>query len=110
MLMRMFRIHLVLASVFVISPIPSTARAQNRDPAKTPVVYSVPGMTLAVVRSGVIFDKTTATPLALDAYLPRGLRKGERRPTIVFISGAERVRRWRWFITWGQLAAAYAKN
>jgi acetyl esterase/lipase len=64
-------------------------------------------MTQAVVRSGVIFDKSSATPLALDAYLPRGLRKGERRPAIVFISGAERVRHWRWFITWGQLAAAH---
>lgn len=80
---------------------------QNRDPAKTPVVYSVPGMSRAVVRSGVVFDNSTATPLALDAYLPRGLRKGEQRPAIVFISGAERVRNWRWFITWGQLAAAH---
>jgi acetyl esterase/lipase len=64
-------------------------------------------MAQAVVRSGVVFDKSSAAPLALDAYLPRGLRKGERRPAIVFISGAERVRHWRWFITWGQLAAAH---
>jgi len=105
--MRIFRMDLVLTIILVVTPIPGAARAQNRDPAKTPVVYSVPGMTLAVVRSGVIFDKTTATPLALDAYLPRGLRKGERRPAIVFISGAERVRHWRWFVTWGQLAAAH---
>ena len=110
MLIRRFRMLLVFAIVLVITPIPGAARAQNRDPAKTPVVYGVPGMTQAVVRSGVIFDKSSATPLALDAYLPRGLRKGERRPAIVFISGAERVRHWRWFITWGQLAAAYAKN
>ena len=105
--MRRFRMHLVLATILVITPMPGAARAQNRDPAKTPVVYSVPGMTQAVVRSGVVFDKTSATPLALDAYLPRGPRKGERRPAIVFISGAERVRHWRWFITWGQLAAAH---
>jgi hypothetical protein len=49
-------------------------------------------MTQAVVRSGVVFDNSSTTPLALDAYLPRGLRKGERRRAIVFISGAERVR------------------
>jgi hypothetical protein len=108
--MRRFRMHLVLTTILVIAPTPGTARAQNRDPAKTPVVYSVPGMSNAVVRSGIVFDKSTPTPLALDAYLPRGLRKGERRPAIVFISGAERVRHWRWFVTWGQLAAAYAKN
>jgi acetyl esterase/lipase len=105
--MRILRVHSVLAIILLITPIPDAARAQNRDPAKTPVVYSVPGMTNAIVRSGVVFDKSSATPLALDAYLPRGLGKGERRPAIVFISGAERVRHWRWFITWGQLAAAH---
>lgn len=105
--MRIFRMHLVLTIILAITLIASAARAQNRDPAKTPVVYSVPGMSRAIVRSGVVFDKSSATPLALDAYLPPGLRNGERRPAIVFISGAERVRHWRWFITWGQLAAAH---
>ena len=105
--MRISRIHLILTPILAMTPVPAAARSQNRDPAKTPVVYSVPGMTQAVVRSGVVFDDSSASPLALDAYLPRDLRKGERRPAIVFISGAERVRHWRWFITWGQLAAAH---
>jgi len=105
--MRIFRMHAVLTVILVITPIPGAAQAQNRDPSKIPVVYSVPGMSQAVVRSGVVFDNSSATPLALDAYLPRGLRKGERRPAIVFISGGERVRHWRWFISWGQLAAAH---
>jgi acetyl esterase/lipase len=99
--------HWVLATILVVPSIPGTAQAQNRDPATIPVVYTVPGMSEAVVRSGVVFDNSSATPLALDAYLPRDLRKGERRPAIVFISGGERVRNWRWFITWGQLAAAH---
>lgn len=93
--------------ILVTAQFPGAARAQNRDPAKTPVVYSVPGMNRAVVRPGVVFDGATAKPLALDAYLPPGLRKGEKRPAIVFVSGAEQVRHWRWFITWGQLAAAH---
>lgn len=105
--MRIFRMHAVLTVILVITPIPGAAQAQNRDPSKIPVVYSVPGMSQAVVRSGVVFDNSSATPLALDAYMPRGLRKGERRPAIVFISGGERVRHWRWFISWGQLAAAH---
>lgn len=104
--MRKFRMHSVLTIILVITPISAVAQ-QNRDPAKTPVVYSVPGMTQAVVRSNVVFDNSTTAPLALDAYLPRDLRKGERRPAIIFISGAERVRQWRWFVTWGQLAAAH---
>jgi acetyl esterase/lipase len=105
--MRRFRMHSVLAIILVATPIPGAAQAQNRDPSTIPVVYTVPGMSQAIVRSGVVFDSASATPLALDAYLPRGLRKGDRRPAIVFISGGERVRHWRWFITWGQLAAAH---
>ena len=105
--MRIFRMHLVLTIILLTTLIPGAVRAQNRDPSKIPVVYSVPGMDQAIVRSGVVFDTSSATPLAFDAYLPRGLRKGERRPAIVFISGGERVRHWRWFITWGQLAAAH---
>ena len=105
--MRIFRTHSVLAIVLAITPIPGAALAQNRDPAKTPVVFRVPGMSRAVVRSGIVFDNSPATPLAFDAYLPRGLRKGERRPAIVFISGAERVRHWLWFVTWGRIAAAH---
>lgn len=105
--MRTFRMHSILTILLAITPIPGGAQSQNRDPTTIPVVYSVPGMSEAVVRSGVVFDNSSATPLAFDAYLPRGLRKGERRPAIVFISGGERVRNWRWFITWGQLAAAH---
>lgn len=105
--MRIFKMHSALTIVLVIAQIPEAAFAQNRDPAKTPVVYSVPGMSHVVVRSGIVFDGSSAKPLAFDAYLPRGLGKGERRPAIVFISGAEQVRQWRWFITWGQLAAAH---
>lgn len=95
----------VVAMVLVSSS--AVASTQNRNPLTTPVVYNVPGMSRVVVRSGVVFDNSTATPLALDAYLPRNLSKGERRAAIVFVSGGERVRNWRWFITWGQLAAAH---
>jgi acetyl esterase/lipase len=64
-------------------------------------------MSRAVVRSGIVFDNSSATALAFDAYLPPGLRKSDRRPAIVFISGGERVRQWLWYINWGQLAAAH---
>jgi len=104
--MHIFKTQSVLTIILLITSIPGAAQ-QNRDPSKTPVVYSVPGMNRVVVRSNVVFDNSTAAPLALDAYLPRDLRKGERRPAIVFISGAERVRQWLWFVTWGQLAAAH---
>ena len=101
------RIHTVSIVILSLTTIPSLAAAQIRDPTKIPVVYTVPGMNQAVVRSNIVFDSTTGTPLALDAYLPRDLRKDERRPAIIFVSGGERVRQWRWYITWGQLAAAH---
>ena len=104
--MLILRLPTLLSATLVLASIPG-AQAQNRDPTKTPVVHVVPAMNRVVVRSGVVFDNSSATPLALDAYLPRGMRKGERRPAIVFVSGGERVRQWRWFITWGQLAAAH---
>jgi acetyl esterase/lipase len=96
------------AVIVMLGPvIMAAALAQGRpDPAKVSVVYRVPKMEQAIVRAGVVFDSSSAAPLALDAYIPRGLRPGERRPAIVFVSGAERVREWRWFITWGQIAAA----
>lgn len=80
----------------------SAAQAQGRvDPARVSIVSRVAGMERVVVRQGVVFDNAAGQPLALDAYMPRGMRRGERRPAIVFVSGAERVRDWRWFITWG---------
>lgn len=97
-----------VAAAVLLQFSPPAARAQERvDPARVPVVYRVPGMERAVVREGVVFDKAAGAPLALDAYVPRGLRRGERRPAVVFVSGAERVRHWQWFVTWGRLAAAH---
>jgi acetyl esterase/lipase len=103
-----FRIYSILAIILLLPLLTVTARSQNRvDPAKVSIVYRVPRMEQAIVRAGVVFDDSSATPLAFDAYLPRNLARGERRPAIIFISGAERVREWRWFITWGQVAAAH---
>jgi acetyl esterase/lipase len=104
----LLKVPTVAAAAVLLQFSPPAARAQERvDPSKVPVVYRVPGMERVVVREGVVFDKSSAAPLALDAYVPRGLRRGERRPAVVFVSGAERVRHWQWFVTWGRLAAAH---
>ena len=105
---RVSIVHLVGGIILAVPPAGGWSGVQNRpDPATVSIVYRDPRMTKAVVRAGIVFDASTPTPLALDAYLPRGLRRGERRPAIVFVSGAERVRHWRWFVTYGQLAAAH---
>jgi acetyl esterase/lipase len=104
-LVKPFSIAVLILLVHCVS---INTQAQNRiDPAQVSIVYRVPKMEQVTVRRGVVFDNTAGKPLALDAYIPRGARTGERLPCIVFISGAENVRHWRWFITWGQLAAAH---
>lgn len=98
----------IAVAILLVHSVSALTRAQNRvDPAQVSIVYRVPKMEQVTVRRGVVFDNTAGKRLALDAYIPRGVRTGGRRPAIVFISGAEQVRHWRWFITWGQLAAAH---
>jgi acetyl esterase/lipase len=98
---------LIVSVCLLITPAAPNQGSAGVDPAKVAVVYRVPKMEQAVVRAGVVFANPPTGALALDAYIPRGLRRGERRPAIVFVSGAESVRHWRWFISWGQIAAAH---
>ena len=102
-------LHRLCAALVVALLLHVAAQAQNRvHPSEVSIVSRVPGMERAVVRRDVVFDGSVTPPLAFDAYLPRAARAGERlRPAIVFVSGAERVRHWRWFVTWAQLAAAH---
>jgi acetyl esterase/lipase len=105
---RLHQSHSIAIVVLLIPFVGAVARAQSRvDPTKVPVVYRVPKMEQATVRRGIVFDNPAGKPLSLDAYIPSGTGRGERLPAILFISGAEDVRQWRWFITWGQLAAAH---
>jgi dienelactone hydrolase len=84
-----------------------TAQAQDaprRDPATTRLVYKLAGAGQADVRKDQRFD-SGGVALAFDAYLPAA--KGERRPVIVFVSGASEVRGWAWYQDLGRLAAAH---
>lgn len=79
-------------------------QGQRVDPSKASVVLRLPGMEQAVVRKGIVFDEKGG--LAFDLYRPAGAQAGARLPAVVFVSGAERVREWQWFIDYGRLAAA----
>ena len=105
---RLLKPYSIAAVILLVHFVSIITEAQNRvDPAQVSVVYRVPRMERVTVRRGIVFDNMASKPLALDAYIPRGARTGQRLPSIVFISGAENVRQWRWFITLGQLAAAH---
>ncbi|HEY9282677.1 MAG TPA: alpha/beta hydrolase [Pyrinomonadaceae bacterium] len=105
---RLLRLYPIAAIILLIHCVGAITQAQNRiDPAQVSIVYRVPKMEQVTVHRGIVFDNMAGKPLALDAYIPHRAGKGERLPSIVFVSGAEYVRQWRWFITWGQLAAAH---
>ena len=79
--------------------------------AKMPVVYSVPGMDRVVVRPDLKYTGAGGPHLLLDAYLPPRLRRGERRPAVLFIHGSvppgSRPKDMGVFKSWGRLAAAH---
>lgn len=105
---RLIKSYSIAAVILLAHSIGGAARTQNRvDPAQVSVVYRVPKMEQVTVRRGIVFDNTAGKQLALDAYIPPRVRRGARLPSVVFVSGAENVRPWRWFITLGQLAAAH---
>jgi acetyl esterase/lipase len=89
---------LLLASIAVV--------ADDRDPAEVSVVYSIPGMEQAGVQRGIVFGKQDERELRMDVYAPTDRPSDTLLPAVVFIGGAEDVRDWEWFISYGRLAAA----
>lgn len=91
-------------------PAPRQSRPGPREIAAMPVVYSLPGMERAVVKPDLKYSRAAEPHLLLDAYLPPGLGKGERRPAVVFIHGSvppgARAKDMNVFRSWGRLAAA----
>ncbi len=79
------------------------------DPTQIKLVYQLEGTNEVRVEAGQIFSEVEGRTLRFDAYYPKADASGEpqdRRPAIVFVSGAEDVRAWEWFKGYGRLAAA----
>ncbi|MBA4138717.1 MAG: hypothetical protein C0518_15535 [Opitutus sp.] len=58
-------------------------------------------------RRNVVFAPDMEPTLAFDLYRPAGAVAGARLPVIIFLSGTDRARNWKWFEDLGQLAAAH---
>jgi len=58
-----------------------------RDVRDKKMVYAVPGMADVQVRKDVVYKQVEGWELKADIYLPSGLKKGEKRPVIIFIHG-----------------------
>ena len=100
----------------------TTALAQEANkPAKEPtleeykamrVVYSVPGMERVKVQKNLVYKKAGELELQMDVYAPPDLKRGERRPAVIFVSGdapwelLKDLKDWGVYTSYGQLAAA----
>ena len=92
-----------LALVVAASP----ARSQQQpDPASVPIVLTVPGMDKVRVQRDVVFPSTAPNALRFDLYSPANGPKSGGLPAVVFISGTEDARSWKWYQSYGKVAAA----
>ncbi len=113
------KLLLVCAAVLLIH---AGALAQEASkPAKEPtleeikpmrVVYSVQGMERVKVQKNLVYKKAGDLELQMDVYAPPDLKRGERRPAVIFVSGdapweiLKDLKDWGVYVSYGQLAAA----
>jgi acetyl esterase/lipase len=96
----------VLGLISLASILGSAAKAQNApNPAESPVVLRVPGMEQVKVENDLVYATAAGMPLRFDLYRPPASRQGGL-PAIVFVSGGEDVRAWKWYQSYGRLAAS----
>jgi tetratricopeptide (TPR) repeat protein len=77
------------------------------------VVLEDKAMKSVVTRADVVFLKDDKATLTMDLYLPPGIKKGEKRPAIIFMIGIgtnqadqPKPKSWGIYRTWPQLMAA----
>lgn len=85
-------------------------RRSMREIVNMPVVYRVPGMDTVLVKSDLKYTSANDPNLLMDVYIPPGLAKSDRRPSVVFIHGgaasAFKPKDWGIYKSWGRLIAA----
>ena len=81
------------------------------DPTGYAPVWNQPGAERAKLRAGIVFGRPRDRDLSLDLYAPADAPPGERRPTVVFLSGAgddpaAPLRSWEIYRGWMRTVAA----
>ena len=113
---------LALALMASLGIVPALG-AQGPSPANRPaphplapdawgVVYDVPATKQVRMQPDVPYARHGDRTLTLDIYLPPEMKRGERRPVVVFANaigdrGADRVKRWAIYSSWPRLVAAH---
>ena len=92
------------------SPATQNPRRSMREVVMMPLVYRVPGMDKVQVKSDLKYTNASEPNLLMDVYIPQGLAKDERRPTVLFIHGSvpagSPAKNMGVFTSWGRLVAA----
>ncbi len=111
--------HVRSAIVFLASAVStSVAFAQSApesselSPTRWGVVYDIPATARVVVKEDIPFLQRGAESLTLDLYAPPGLKRGEKRPAVIFLNAVgdrpgDKVKRWAIYRTWPRLIAAH---
>jgi hypothetical protein len=83
---------------------------------RTPVVYTIPGMTTVTVRRDVEYHVSDTGALTMDLYYPPAATAGTRIPAVIFVTGypdpgvrnmfGRPTKEMASYVSWGQLAAA----
>lgn len=84
-----------------------------KEVATQRIVYALPGMEKIRARKDVSYKSVGDVELKMDVYSPPNLRRGARRPAVVFIHGGAlppnlrtKPKEWGAYVSYGQLAAA----
>jgi acetyl esterase/lipase len=117
---RNFTITVILA-IFVVchhsfaqekpkAPAQPAQQRSMREIVMMPVVYRIPGMDGVKVKSNLKYTDVGDPNLLMDVYNPPDLKKGEKRPAVIFIHGGAgsqtTPKDWGLYTSWGRLVAA----
>lgn len=76
------------------------------------ILYTVPGMERINPRKNLTYKRVANADLKMDVYNPRNLRRGARRPAVVFVHGGAlppnlltKPKEWGAYVSFGQLVA-----
>jgi acetyl esterase/lipase len=88
------------------------SRVPAQDPAKSPIVYSIPEMGRVLVRQGIPYTSKDGPKLNMDIYYPPDMKNGESLPAVVIALGyangvfETKLKDWEFYVSWGKLIAA----
>ncbi|MBI3843749.1 MAG: tetratricopeptide repeat protein [Planctomycetes bacterium] len=109
--------HTAILAAFVLASAALAQQPQSEsllDPLRWGVVYDVPATKNVKLEADVPYLRDSKGKLAIDVYTPPDLKRGDKRPAVVFLNTigdapapAPKVKSWGIYRTWPRLVAAH---